>query len=504
MIKKVKKCILGGILLSGLMAVPVMAAPGDFPKSDQTGKITIHSFQVDDYDNLRESTGAGIDQDNLPGDAAALQNVSFSIQRLDDSEGKAVSVQTPVDESFPKRTGVTDANGQLVFSELPKGYYLITQKALAGYTTQASAFVVMLPMRSLDGSGNAVYNYDVHVYPKSTADPVITKESVSVPVVGVGDKVLWDISYPVDRGIKEETKDGIIYAADFYITDTMDSRLDYVEGSAKFKVFDAAGNQLDLAIKKDVHYREVYDKASKTVTWRYTDLGIRTMADNNAAQSVVRITTVVNESALGSVGAIWNNASIDFVNTKGEPYHQEVFAADSDKNSEGVPKVYLGSIVIDKYDKDKEEVKLADVTFKVAVSEENARKGKYIQAAGKDYQITTDENGYGRFTALSAGDYWLVETQAADGYRQLNSPVKVTIGTISANANVVISIANEKKKAEIVKGFAGTGPAGTGKIPSLVKTGDITNLFYWIFSAVLTAFIFFLVWRRRRKNSDGS
>lgn len=347
--------------------------------------------------------------------------------------------------------------------------------------------MVMLPMQSHDGNGNAVYNYDVHVYPKSAAGPVITKEPVSVPVVGVGDQVLWDISYPADHGIKEETKDAILYATDFYITDTMDSRLDYVEGSAKFKVYDAAGNQLDLAIKKDVHYREVYDKASKTVTWRYTALGIRTMADNNAAQSVVRITTVVNESAPGSVGAIWNNASIDFVNTKGGPYHQEVFAANADKNGEGVPKVYLGSIVVDKYEKDKEEVKLAGVTFKVAASEENARKGKYIQAAGKDYQIATDKNGYGRFTALGAGDYWLVETQAADGYRQLNSPVKVTIGETTATANVVISIANEKNK----------------KSPSLVKTGDMTNLFSWIFSVVLTAFIFFFVWRRRRKNSDG-
>ena len=501
--KKVKNYILGVLLLSGLIAVfaiavPVVAAPEDFPESDQKGNITIHSFEVDDYDNLKGSTGGVTDQGSLPSDAAALKDVSFSIQRLDDSDGKPVSVQTPVDGAFQKRTGVTDANGELIFSGLPKGYYLVVQSIAEGYTAQKSAFVVMLPMRSLDLSRNDGYNYDVHVYPKSTTGPAITKQPEGANVVGVGDEVPWNISYPVGSGIKEETTAGTRYATDFYITDTMDSRLDYIEGSAQFKVYDAAGNQLDVAITKDVHYMEEYDEATKVVIWRYTDLGVRTIADNNVAQSIVRITTVVNESALGTVTVIWNNASIDFVNASGDPYRMEVFQADSDKDGEGVPKVYLGTITVDKHEKDQADVKLKGVTFKLAASEEEAKNGKYIKAAGEDYQITTDENGFGRFTALSAGDYWLVETQAADGYRKLVAPVKVTIGETAANAGVVISIANVKVT---VGGDQSTGKS-TGKGAASVKTGDMTNLFYPIGSAILAIFVLFIVWKRRRNNSD--
>lgn len=506
MIKKIIKCILGGILLSGLMVGSVTAAPQDFPESDQKGKVTIHSFDADEYDNLKGSTGTN----------SNWNKVSYSIQRLDDSSGTAVSVKTPVDGSFQKQTGAVNTNGQVVFSELPKGYYLITPTAAAGYTIQTPAFVVMLPMRSVNWSGNASYNYDVHVYPKSASGSVIKKEPVSVPVVGVGDKVLWDISYPVESGIKKVTSNGTIYATDFYITDTMDSRLDYVAGSAKFKIFDGAGNLLNVAITKDVHYREEYDAATRTVTWRYTDLGVRTMADNNAALSIVRITTLVNASALGTVEVVWNNASIHFVNTSGDPYRMEVFPAASDKNGEQVPKVYLGTITIDKHEKNQDDVKLADVTFKVASSEKNAKNGNYIQAKGRDYQVTTDVEGSARFTALGAGTYWLVETRAADGYKKLDSPVKVTIGKTAAKASVVISIANTKESGKAGKstdagaaagedaGKSGGESNGKNRRFPFVKTGDMTNLFYPIVSALLAAVIFLLVWKRRQKHSNES
>jgi len=499
MMKKLKKGILGAILLAGLITVPVMAAEEDFPASDQKGTITIHSFEVSDYANLNGSTGEEIDKNKLPDDAKELQNVTFSIQRLDHSDGRPVTVNTPADGSFDMQTGITDTNGQLVFPSLPKGYYLVTQKASVGYTMQKSSFIVMLPMRNLDWNGDVSYNYDVHVYPKSASGPVITKEPMGVKVVGVGDEVLWDISYPIEGVLKEETPNGIVYATDFYLTDTMDSRLDYVKNSAEFSVYDAAGRQLDIDMTAGVHYIETYDEGSRTVTWLYTDRGVKTMADSNAAFSIVRIVTQVNETALDTVDVVWNNASINFINTSGDPYRMEVFSADSDKNGEGVPKVYLGTITIDKYELDQEAVKLAGVTFKVADSEADAAAGQFIQAAGADYQVTTDGNGYARFTALGAGDYWLVETQAAEGYKLLEAPVKVTIGDASGDAHAVISIANEKA-ADV----PGTPPGGNGpgKWAAKVKTGDLTNAFRLIGIAVLALLIGFIIWKKRQEKAD--
>jgi len=494
MMKKLKKGILGAILLAGFMAVPVMAAEEDFPASDQKGTITIHSFEVSDYANLSRSSGEEIDRGNLPSDAKELQNITFGIQRLDDSDGRPVTVKTAADKSFERQSGSTDASGTLVFSNLPKGYYLVTQASPAGYTMQKSSFVVMLPMRNLDWSGNVSYNYDVHVYPKSGAGPAVSKEPLGTEVVGIGDEVLWEIKYPVEGVLKEETEKGTVYATDFYLTDTMDSRLDYVKNSAQFKVYDAGGTQLNVAITSGVHYRESYDEASRTVTWSYTDLGVQVMADSQAAYSVVRIATQVNETALGTVEVVWNNASINFINTSGDPYRIEVFTADADKNGEGVPKVYLGTITIDKHEQGAETVKLAGATFKVADSEANAKAGQFIQIGGKEDQVTTDENGYARFTALGAGEYWLVETQTPKGYKQLESPVKVTIGETSADANAVISIANEKETEK--RG------SGLGKWAPTVKTGDLTNIFRLIGIAVLAGLILLILWKKRQEKAD--
>ncbi|MGL6199262.1 MAG: SpaH/EbpB family LPXTG-anchored major pilin [Lachnospiraceae bacterium] len=500
MMRKLIKSILGVFLLAGFIAVPAMAAEKDFPASDQKGIITIHSFEVSDYANLSRSSGEEIDQENLLDGAKGLKDITFRIRRLDDSDGRAVSVNTAVDASFAQQSGTTDDNGKLVFANLPKGYYLLTQEASTGYIMQMSSFVVMLPMRNPDWSGEVSYNYDVHVYPKSARGPVVTKSPVDTKVAGIGDEVIWDVRFPVEGVLKEVTENGIVYAEDFYLIDTMDSHLDYVENSAVIKAYDASGTQLNIEFSSGVHYIETYDEASRTVTWSYTDRGVKVMADSNAAYSLARIVTRVNETAIETVEPVWNNAAIEFINASGDPYRNEVFSEYTDKNAEGVPKVHLGTITIDKHELDQETVKLAGVTFKVAGSEEGAKAGQFIQIAGKDYQIITDDNGYARFTGLGAGDYWLVETQAAEGYKLLENPVKVKIGETSADAYAAISIANEKEAEQ-----SGTGSgSGTGlaKLAGAVKTGDLTNVFRIIGIVILAILICFIVWNKRQEKAD--
>lgn len=494
MMRKWIKSIIGALALTVFMGVSVSAAEVDFPASDQKGDITIHSFDVSSYENLKGSTGAEVDENNLPDDAKKLSDVIFTIQRLDDSDGKPVSATTPIDYSFPAQKGKTDSNGELTFSDLPKGYYLVTEEIPTGYSAQKPTFIVMLPLKTMDRVGNVSWNYDVHVYPKNMQKGQIEKQAVGRKVVGVGDEVLWDVDYEVGRDIKEDTENGRVYAKDFYITDTMDSRLTYVDGSAVFQLYDRTDKLVDIKLIAGVDYIEVYDKNTNTVTWNYTDAGVRVLADNEIGKTKVSIRTLVNPTALGTVDVIWNNASIDFVNASGDPYHLDVFPPNSDKNGADVPKVYLGSIKIDKHEKGEKEKKLSNVTFKIASTQENAKSGKFIQVEdGKDYERTTDERGYAIFTALGSGDYWLVETKTAEGYQLLESPIKVTIGEKVDESSVLVSIENEKTDD-------GKEGGGGGKVPP--KTGDETNLFYPIAIMGISVLVVIVLWKKRRRNSD--
>lgn len=493
MMRKWIKGLVGALVLTVFMGFSVSAAATDFPASDEQGKITIHSFDVSSFENLKGSTGEKVDENNLPNDAKRLSDVTFTLQRLEDSDGNPVSVNTPVDKTFAKQEGMTDSNGELVFSNLPKGYYLISEEIPSGYNAQKSSFVVMLPMKTTNAGGSESWNYDVHVYPKNMSGARITKEADSVKVVGAGDEVAWNIDYEVGEDIKMETGSGTVYARDFYITDTMDSRLTYVDGSTVFRVYDRNQNPVNLDLVKGVDYTEVYNETTNTVTWFYTEAGVQTLADNEIGLIKVSLKTLVNQSAIGTVEVVWNNAAIDFVNASGDPYHLDVFSPDSDKNGADVPKVYLGSIAIDKYQLGQAEKKLANVSFKVAATQDDAKAGRFIQVdEGKDYEGTTDEKGYAIFTALGSGDYWLVETKTAKGYNLLDQPVKVTIGSEPDEANVKVSIANEKSSDG--KG----GGIGGGKSP---QTGDNTNLIYPIAAMGMAVLIAFILWKKKQTNS---
>lgn len=507
------KTIVGFLMISLCLGGSVSNAQENMERAKRLGSITIHSFDVEDFENLKGSTGAASDATSIPAGSNALEGVIFTIEKLDDSDGTPVSVKTKVDPTFSKREGKTDGSGTLVFDNLSEAYYLISQKSLDGHYAQATSFVVMLPMKEWETPTKEHLNYDIHVYPKNMQGGKISKQVAEEQnkVVGLGDEVIWEVNYEVDSGIKKEDQGTTVYAKDFFITDTMDSRLTYIEHSSVFKAFDFDGKPMNIDLKENLHYIESYDLKEHTVTWTYTDLGVKTLADHEVAEVQVRLTTVVNEEAFGTLEVMWNNASIDFVNAIGDPYHLDVFPMDVDKNGVNVPKVYLGSITIDKYEKGIPDKKLKDVSFKVAKTKEDAKSGKFVlDDKGKDYEVTTDEQGYALFTALGSGSYWLMETKTQQGYELLQEPLMVTIGDLPEEANVIASIENQLISTggtDVPKGNDGVGSVPKpgkpiDKILSRVKTSDPI---VWVGSACALFFallILVIAGKKRKKGLD--
>lgn len=70
--------------------------------------------------------------------------------------------------------------------------------------------------------------------------------------------------------------------------------------------------------------------------------------------------------------------------------------------------------------------------------------------------VTDEETGTVRFSGLNAGEYWLVETKAPDGYALLKTPVQITIEKDDSDYLESVIILNTKSASLPITGGIGT------------------------------------------------
>lgn len=471
------------VLLAGIIGGGGVHAAGPsilLPDSDQTGSLTIHKFRVEDYANLQEGTGSSTDSDNLSDDAEKLSNVQFKIEKLLLAADEEPTLSSTIDTKFTTITKATDGNGEIVFSDLEKGFYIVTEVLPEGYSAESEKFLVKIPT---DGEGATVkdsnWNYDVHVYPKNMgSENSVTKVVAGERVVhGLYDEITWDVSYFIGTGLKKDVASSgstsTVYAKDFYLYDVMDSRLDFINGSTTMEVFDIYQQKLSgISLIEGTDYTETNDENTHTVTWFFTDAGVQKIADNGVVYIDISITTKVNESALGTAAdAVWNNARISFTNASGDPYVMEVFDSNGGKNGINVPKVWLGNISIEKVDAESDE-KLAGAVFKIAESIADVNAGSFMQRDGEDIEVVTDGYGKAEIDIIGEGTYYLLETRAPKGFERLSAPIEVVIENSEEGRLVEVQVKNTATDDDPVT------PSETGK-PSTggtVSTGDIVRI----------------------------
>ena len=456
------------ILLLVLM-VPSVAAD-----AAREGTLTIQRFRVEDYENLRESTGQSSDMTNVPTDAQTMEGIAFQVEKLlVSATATDVTTDTAVDSTFQARVQSTDAQGRTRFTGLPEGYYLVTERSQSGHLAQGSGrFVVKIPNTVIDASGNETTDYDVVVYPKGQSIQVEKNAISTRQVVGVGDLICWEVWYPMGEDLKrEETINGVTttrYGKNFYLTDEMDSRLDAVIASIRLRYYDRDKEEINLTLTQDTDYHLNYDENTHILKISFTDdVGTKKVADADVAYIQMHLHTRVNTSALDTVEVLWNNARIFFENASGDPYEHEVFPPGTNPEDSRVPKVHLGEIAITKVDAQDTTVRLAGATFSIATTLSDAQAGKFltreIDASGtrEEITITTDSNGQASIKAIGSGIYYLVETQAPEGYAKLTEPIEVTVVNQGDRNVVQVEIRNQKDGS--IPGTPGDDKPGDGE-----------------------------------------
>lgn len=175
---------------------------------------------------------------------------------------------------------------------------------------------------------------------------------------------------------------------------------------------------------------------------------------------------------------------------------------------------------IHKYEKDKVNEYLAGATFRLYNSEEDANKDQNpIAVTGSDGNYTVDPVQAGdnkkydmvsvgseladpnkgmnlRLNGLKAGVYWLMETQAPDGYNGVTAPIKITIAK-SQNDNVndwIITKGDGQEETDKVIDIENT----TGTI--LPGTGGMGTVLFTVIGVALVLIIAasFVISRRKR------
>lgn len=421
----------------------VNAAPASLPDllKDKTGSLTIHKYSSSSEGGT--PTGTEADADNLPEDAEPLEGIEFTLFKYGDTAeiGKEIPVYEEVNLSGTKGSWTytvddnaikgtskeTDTDGVIKFDKLELGRYLVVETyAPDAVTKKTDPFFVDIPMS--DPKDRDKWIYDVTVYPKNVADwddpevdKDITRPDNKHETATVGENLTWIINSKNPKTIHDYTK--------YTISDTLDEKLSLVEGSVKV----TWGQTFTSATAVDAsNYEFASEGQSFTVSFKpdYLKTVTKSDADKTYYFYVEYQTklTGTKYDAEGNVEAIENDAKVTYdYKNKPEDDTGTVSIPDDDK-----PEVHTGGLKFTKVNSDGD--KLTGAEFKIATSEDNARKGTFIQSVdGGDLTATSDKDGIISFDGLAYGTtgqdaktgsstYWVVETKAPEGYQLLTEP----------------------------------------------------------------------------------
>lgn len=409
-------------------------------------------------------------------DGTPLENISFEIYKVCDLEsyvngdviiGTGVTTDGEGNTAFSKPTEAdlekyaisenlvatvkTDADGIASYSFGPvDGVYLVKELKSTVISSVVEPFFVAVP-----GGDSAAPVYQVNVYPKNTVideDVDIEKDVIEIDqdqeTLDVGEIHTWIIQATIPAGLADAQR--------YEISDTLDYRLDY-KGNLTVAVSEktAPAHEDLLVLEEGTDYTLTTGEQSATVGDQsyqvdrfqvsLTAHGMKKVAAaaGDALELRIYFDAVINGNA-ALTEEIPNQAHIEYTNSVGTDYED-----DSDE-----PYVYTGGLKLHKTDASDVTKKLAGAVFKLArpatageieagLSEKLTVEKEELDVVyvsfydneamegDKVTEAVTDETGVAWFLGLAYGEYYLVETQAPEGYNKLTRPVAVTISASS-------------------------------------------------------------------------
>ena len=341
-------------------------------------------------------------------------------------------------QGFPVATITTDANGQARynFGNENDGIYIVVERKNAVTTGAINPFFVAIP-----GGSSAVDTdkYEILVQPKNDVikeDIIIEKDVNKIDndhdTHDVNEIHTWIIQTSIPAGLATGLK--------YEITDTLNYQLTF-KGNVIVTVSEkaaAAHDDLRTLVEGEDYILTVtpgvdeQGRDNTTFKVALTASGMEKVAAVEGTEPEVRVyfDAVIDEDAILGT-EIPNQAHISYENNVGVDFEK-----DSDK-----PEVHTGGLKLHKVDASNGKA-LAGATFTLNTLDEN---GNYTVIA----TATTDANGVILFSGIAYGTYYLIETEAPEGYNLLTEPVEVTI---SSNSHLDDDVAT----AEVIEGTSVT------------------------------------------------
>ena len=337
-------------------------------------------------------------------------------------------------KGFPVATITTDANGQASynFGNENDGIYIVVERENAVTTGAINPFFVAIP-----GGSSAVDTdkYEILVQPKNNVieeDIIIEKDVNEIDndhdTHDVNEIHTWIIQTSIPAGLATGLK--------YEITDTLNYQLTFkgnVIVTVSEKAADAHDDLLTLVEGEDyiltvIEDTELVGEVKEPITTfkvALTASGMEKVAAVEGTEPEVRVyfDAVIDEDAILGT-EIPNQAHISYENNVG---------VDFEKDSD-IPEVHTGGLKLHKVDASNGKA-LADATFTLNTKDEN---GNYTVIA----TATTDANGEILFSGIAYGTYYLIETEAPEGYNLLTEPVEVTINSTSHMDDNAVTVKN--------------------------------------------------------------
>lgn len=239
---------------------------------------------------------------------------------------------------------------------------------------------------------------------------------------------------------------------------------------------------------------EVTGVATKSGNGFVASINMMDYQDKIDAAVVITYTATVNEKAVVS-NVETNTATLKYSN---DPANKDSFKESTDKVD-----VFSFNIVINKYDSNNTDTKLAGAKFVLKNAEGkyytyNTSTGKVEWVADKAQadEVTTNADGAAHFYGLAAGTYYLEETAAPAGYNQLTKDITIVLDK-NGNATINGDASSPATDRSLTAGVANS----TGTM--LPETGGTGTIIFVALGAlaVICAGVFLVTNKRMSKES---
>lgn len=455
MIPKVKKMlglmlVLAMVLSSGLINKKVFASGNDgeikvtqtvegktysiYKIFDLTQSGDKFSYTISDEWKTFFSSGAGsqyiVDTNTsgnlnpivVNGQTKYINITDANIAEFAQAANKEIGNQTPTATE-------TATRGELIFTGLKLGYYLVHPKGATEGTDNQNSVISLT----------------------STKPTAVTKLKAKYPTI---QKTVEEKSYDYGKEIAytltgkvPDTKGYKKYI--YTITDTLSSGLTLNTGSVVVTVGGQPLNEHVTLTKEANRLIAEFDMIS---------------LQNKVGQEVkITYTASLNENAIIGKDGNDNKAELVYSN---DPH------SDTTDKTEDIKKVYTGAIKVIKYEDGHEDNLLAGAKFKLKNNQGKFYKldnGKvtWVNEGEADEKITTKQ-GTVEFKGLENGKYYLVETEAPSGFNKLTEAVEVTVDYKNQTAS-----AYQEARVANNTGVELPGTGGMGKTVFVVLGGGI-------------------------------